>query len=290
MRASYFFWIGARLTLIGALGASITTHEPPAARPADTVAVSPDPEIATGFLNKSIEVGGATYRYVVYVPRGYVGRDDAAHAGRRRTKPDDVNAKGWPCITFLHGGGECGTDGLKQIAQGLGSAIQWNESEWPFIVIFPQKPDGAKPWEDYDTAVMAMLAAAKAEYAIDSRRLYLTGLSQGGHGTWYIAANHPDVFAAIAPICGYIPFANTGEPDEWHAGELARKLGKLPQRIFHGLDDNVVAPEHSKAVVTALRAAGAGPEATFYPRVNHNSWDRAYREEKLAEWFLKHKR
>jgi len=223
-----------------------------------------------GFLMKELVHDGAVYPYVVYVPRNY------------------DPAKEWPCILFLHGRGESGGDGLKQVIQGIGSAIQWNAAEWPFIVVMPQKPTPECWWEDHTQPVMSMLAAASRDYRLDGTRTYLTGLSQGGHGTWAIASRHPDVFAAIAPICGF--------PGDIKVDDIAGPLTDMPVWAFHGLEDKAVPPLGTTAITDALAAARKGRatpaelKVSLFPGVDHNSWDRAYRESKLAEWFLAHRR
>lgn len=231
---------------------------------------APDSQPARGIILKELPTDTTPLLYAVYVPRSY----DA-------TKP-------WPCILFLHGSGESGTDGLKQVIQGLGGAIQWNESEWPFIVLFPQKPVEPKQWDEYDAAVMAMLAKAKTEYNIDADRVYLTGLSQGGRGTWAFASKHPGTFAALAPICGAIaPLL----PDD-----VAANIGNVPVWAFHGLDDNVVKPEGTTQIIEAIKALRDGKpgaaevKMSLYEGVNHGSWDKAYRNERLGAWFLSHRR
>lgn len=216
---------------------------------------------ATGFLTKLLRQGDQSYPYVVYVPASYDGKSPM------------------PVLVFLHGAGECGSDGTKHVAQGIGTAILWHNEQWPFIVIMPQKPDIRDPWEKHDAAVMAMLAQTRKEYKTDRSRTYLTGLSQGGHGTWVIGGNHPDVWAAIAPICGY------GDPSA-----IAPPLKGMAIWCFHGEADDVVKIEQSKALTEAATAAGAEVKFTTYPGVGHNSWDKAYREEKLAAWLLEHRR
>src|SRR5579884_1658650 len=136
--------------------------------------------MAKGFLLKTLSQDGVEYRYVVYVPAEY---------------DDD---KPWPAILFLHGAGECGRDGLKQVGVGIGPAIMAHPERWPYIVILPQKPERIEPWTHYDSAIMAMLDQTKKDYRVDPARLYLTGLSQGGFGTWAFAAKYPERFAAIA--------------------------------------------------------------------------------------------
>jgi predicted peptidase len=231
----------------------------------------------TGFLFETLQDGGQAYPYVVYVPRNY----DAL--------------KKWPLIVFLHGAGESGADGLKMVQVGVGSAIQLNEAEWPFIVIFPQKPNVQLAWEDIDKPVMEMLVRARKDYNVDGTRLYLTGLSQGGHGTWILGARHAALWAAVAPICGYADLRRETPP----AGEkpfpasledIGKALKATPLWAFHGEADSVVPVAETKALVAAVKAAGGDPKMTLYPGVDHNSWDKAYRTEHLGDWFLAHKK
>jgi poly(3-hydroxybutyrate) depolymerase len=143
------------------------------------------PEMSAGFLFKSLNEAGRELKYAVYVPRAY------------------DPSRPWPLILFLHGSGESGTDGSRQLAQGLPRELVWNPDRWPFIVIIPQKPSQDTEWEQYDLELMTMLANARREYNVDPTRLVLTGLSQGGHGAWVLAARHPELWAAAVPVCGY---------------------------------------------------------------------------------------
>src|SRR5262249_11286470 len=113
----------------------------------------------------------------------------------------------------------------------------------------------------------------------DEKRVYLTGLSQGGHGTWMIAADHPELWAAIAPICGYL------EPKR-----VIEKIKSIPVWCFHGEADDAVPGRQTSDLAAAAKAAGGDVKITTYPGVGHNSWDKAYREEKLGAWFLEHTR
>lgn len=212
-----------------------------------------------GFLSKTISVGGTEMKYVVYVPTSY---DPATPM---------------PTIVFLNGAGECGTDGYRQVYH-FGGAVMLESAKWPFIIIFPQKQDVKTKWEEEEPMVQAILAKTKSELNIDESRLYLTGLSQGGHGTWMIAANNPDLFAAIAPVCG------------WADEDAASKLTKLPIWTFHGDMDEAVKLECSEEMTQWINAAGGTCKLTVYPGVAHNSWDNAYRNEDLGAWFLQHKR
>lgn len=213
----------------------------------------------TGFLNRTVEAGGETRRYVVYVPADYT--------------PE----RAWPMILFLHGAGERGSDGLRQIAVGLGTAVMADRAQWPFIIVFPQCPTGVH-WISQEETLLAMMRREQGAFNVDPERLYLTGLSMGGFGTWAFGAKHPDLFAAFAPICG------GGE------AAMAPPFRGKPVWAFHGDGDTVVPPERSVAMVDAVRAAGADVQMTMLPGVGHNSWDAAYREHGLAEWFLQHTR
>lgn len=211
-------------------------------------------------------------RYAVWRPEGY------------------DPAKAWPVIVFLHGSGECGTDGLRQTEVGLGPALRRDPDRWPFIVLMPQKADQASMWADHAGMVFVELNEVRREFRIEESRIYLTGLSRGGNGTWAIAAEHPEAWAAIAPVCGY------GEPD------LGTAVAMLPIWAFHGADDKVRSPEMSLRLVEAARmerarrresgmaVPGLEPRLTIYPEIDHNSWDRAYAEPDLPAWFLAHSR
>jgi predicted peptidase len=130
---------------------------------------------------------------------------------------------------------------------------------------------------------MALLDRIIARHTIDTTRLYLTGLSMGGFGAWYLAAAHPQRFAAIAPICGGGVWAH-GFP------EKVRALKDTPVWAFHGAKDNVVPPSESKKLAKLLRACGGNVRLTIYPNVKHDSWTQTYANPKLYEWFLQHTR
>ncbi len=253
---SLFFTAAALLLASGTVAVSPMTLAAPRApkakarREAETV--------SKGFLTKTIKQGAEEYKYVVYVPADYDG------------------SKAYPTIVFLNGAGECGRDGWKHVATGLGPAIMKDATKWPFLVVFPQKPTARSNWEDHDALVMAMLDQTKADYKVDTTRLYLTGLSQGGHGTWMIGAKHPEMFAALAPVCG------------WSDVATATTLKPLPIWCFHGEADPTVKVEKSHEMVDAVKAAGGDVKLTTYPGVGHNSWDNAYGKEDLGAWFLQH--
>lgn len=207
----------------------------------------------TGFLNR----GPEDNRFVVYVPRGV---------------KDPL-----PAILFLHGRGESGTDGLLQTEVGLGTALRRKVEEWPFAVVMPQKPVADQLWPNFIDRINACLTAVESEFELDPHRRYLTGLSQGGHGTWMLVNKLAWTFAAAAPVCG------------WTEGEeFAESFRHIPVRAFHGDADQAVPVAGSERAVAAVRALGGTAELKIYPGVGHNSWDAAYQTEGLAAWFLTH--
>lgn len=215
--------------------------------------------------------------------------------GRGERPPDG----GYPAIIFLHGRGECGSDGLRSCAVGLPPAAIADPERWPFVIIVPQKPAQRDTWLAHDGYVLACLERACAEVRIDRARVYLTGLSQGGAGTWMIAARHPATFAAIAPVCGFLH-----DPDGPVSGmvnvssdadrsDVASRLAAagVPVWAFHGERDDVVLPEQSRLLISAMEASGGSTRASYFPGANHNAWDPAYRDNgaALAGWFLSHR-
>jgi predicted peptidase len=234
--------------------------------------------IETGFLNRTLAVGAESYRYQVYLPGGF------------------TRSQAWPVILFLHGGGERGTDGLIQTEVGIGSAIRRFADRFQAIVVMPQAhpPQG---WVGVN-ADMALktLDATEQEFPTDKGRVYLTGLSMGGAGTWYIAYRHPQRFAALVAICARVrPSATTTDPvvptaDGEPFATLAERIKHLPTWIFHGDADATVPVDESRGVAAALKALGAPVKYSELPGVPHNSWDAAYRSPELTEWLFAQRR
>lgn len=237
-------------------------------------------DVQTGFLDRTVTVDGGTYRYEVYVPRDY------------------APTTRWPVILFLHGAGERGDDGLLQTAVGLGAAIRQSPSRFPAIVVMPQSPADSTWTGAPARAAMAALDATLAAYATDPDRVYLTGLSMGGNGTWYLAYRHADRFAAFAPVCGWIgdrprasnyaPVVPAADGDPYTA--VASKLRGKPVWIFHGEIDAVVPVEDSRRAAAALEAAGSAVRFTELPGTNHNSWDAAYASPAFTDWLFAQRR
>ena len=209
----------------------------------------------TGFLDKTMTVNGAERKYCVYVPQGY-----------------DASRK-WPMVVFLHGLGERGDDGLLQTAVGIGNAIRRNSERFPCIVVMPQCP-GDRWWDKAFDHIDAAMDAAMDEFSIDKSRVYLTGLSMGGYGTWGYGALHADRFAALMPVCGGGKTAD------------AAALAKVPIWAFHGEVDSVVKVDESRSMVKAIQDAGGVVKYTEYPGVDHNSWDNAYGDAEAIAWLL----
>jgi predicted peptidase len=228
----------------------------------------------TGFLDRAVAVAGTEYKYQVFVPDNWTDKQK------------------WPVVLFLHGAGERGDDGLIQTEVGIGTAIRRDRSRVPAIVVMPQCRKNVW-WSESAMADMAMAALAQAqkEFHGDPQRVYLTGLSMGGYGTWYLAGKYPGKFAAIAPICGGIlmpDLARQQSPDDTKPyEEAAGKVGKnTPTWIFHGGDDPVVPPSESQRMAAAMKALGGEVKYTEYPGVGHNSWEKAYAEPELFTWML----
>ena len=190
--------------------------------------------------------------------------------------PEDYGEaeKKWPVIIFLHGMGERG-DNLESVKKHGPPKILENRTDFPFVVISPQCPDD-RWWQTDDLAVF--IDRVLAGLSIDEDRVYLTGLSMGGFATWQLAAEHPEKFAAIAPICG------GGEP------AMARYLQRMPIWAFHGAKDSVVPVERTKQMVEAVQERGGNPKLTIYPDADHDSWTETYENPDLYDWFLSNSR
>lgn len=235
----------------------------------------------TGFLDRTIALQGATYKYQVFVPENWTPNQE------------------WPIILFLHGAGERGDDGLQQTDVGIGTAIRSDRSRIPAIVVMPQCRKNLW-WNQppMDELAIAALEAATKEFHGDIRRTYLTGISMGGYGTWRLAEKYPGRFAALVVICGGIrPSATTLKadpelakwtpPDEPKSySDAAAKIGKTPVWIFHGADDDVVPVTESQRMYAAMKEIGAEVHYTQYPGVRHVSWDKAYDEPGLFPWLF----
>lgn len=233
-------------------------------------------EVPTGFLDRTVEVQGTSFKYQVYVPAGYSAERE------------------WPVILFLHGSGERGNDGLRQTMIALGASIRAKAERYPAIVVFPQVPPQST-WTGLPAdAAMAALDEVLGQYRTDANRVYLTGLSMGGQGTWYLAYRHAERFAAIAPVCGWVSPRTTmaaaqavvPDADGDHFERLAARLKDKPLWIFHGENDSTVPVSESRNAFAALQRAGADVRYTELPGTGHNAWDPAYNSDAFADWLF----
>lgn len=200
--------------------------------------------------------------------------------------PDGYKTSGtnkWPLMIFLHGAGERGTNIDKVTVHGPPKLLKAG-TNFPFIVVSPQCPDD-QSWRDED--LLALLDDAVSRHNVDTNRIYLTGLSMGGFGTWNLVTKYPERFAAIAPICGggqsiHILLASKQKRND---------LKSVGVWAFHGAKDNVVPLEESQRMTNALMRAGCKDvKLTVYPDAGHDSWSQAYNDAELWKWFLAHSR
>ncbi len=235
----------------------------------------------TGFLDRTITLGTVTYPYAVYVPPQY-------DPGRT-----------WPVVLFLHGAGERGHDGLRQTAVGIGSAIRWDRQRVPMIVVMLQVPDDGRWLDGPLNAAFLALDRSLAEFHGDPDRVILTGMSLGGYGTYALAYDHPDRFAALVPICGGILGHSTassviqlpatvGADDPYAL--VAQRIREIPVWIFHGADDPIIPVEEARRMSRALEHAGAAVRYTELPDTGHNAWDPAYGSAELWQWMAERSR
>lgn len=198
----------------------------------------------------------ATLDYLLFLPEGY-----------------DQSKTNWPLMLFLHGSGESGHDLNRVKAHGPPKIVE-TKKDFPFILVSPQS--SGRGWSP--DVLNALLDDVMKTHRVDPDRVYLTGLSMGGFGTWDLAAAHPEKFAAIAPICGG---GNTNN---------ASKLAKLPIWVFHGGKDPTVPIQRSREMVEAVKAAGGNVKFTVYPEAGHDSWTETYDNPEFYQWLLEQKR
>lgn len=205
--------------------------------------------------------------YLLFVPEAY----------------DATEHKLWPMILFLHGAGERGRD-LERVKTHGPPKIVESKPDFPFIVVSPLCPVG-RTWDDDE--LIELVDEVCDRCRVDRDRVYLTGLSMGGFGSWSLAISYPERFAAVAPICGG---GSAVKAILYGDSEKGRALRTLPFWAFHGARDTVVPPSSSQAMVDALKSLGCEVEYTVYPDADHDSWTRTYDDPKLYEWFLAHSR
>ena len=275
------------LGILLAAAVPTTTRGDDAAAPQEKPAVA-DESLTTDQLDKLYEA-----RTVRVAPAKDAEPVDFAY---RLLKPAAI-APGarYPLVIFLHGAGERGNDNLNQLkyfptwmaepsvrkahpcfvlAPQCRDDQKWVDVDWSALVSTPQSPT---PTGDMLAVIAALEETIKRE-PIDPARIYLTGLSMGGYGSWDLAARMPERFAAVIPICG--------GGDE----ATAAKINDLPIWCFHGDADTAVRVERSRTMIEALRAAGGTPKYSELAGVGHDSWTPAYRDPDVLAWLFAQKK
>jgi len=218
---------------------------------------------ATSQSSKSFE-GQVTlavkYDYLLALPSGY----------------DEDSTKRWPLVVFLHGAGERGAKVEQVMRHGPPKLIAAGKSI-PAIVISPQCQPG-QIWNPH--AVHALTQHIMQSHRVDEARVYLTGLSMGGFGTWETAMEYPHTYSALVPICGGAGVRFV----------MAEKIKHIPIWIFHGEKDTVVEPSFSTRMNEVLTKLGAQPKLTLYPGVGHDAWTATYDNQTMWDWLFQQKK
>lgn len=200
------------------------------------------------------------YRYLLSKPEGY----------------EADKAKKWPLVVFLHGSGERGAD-LELLKKHGPPKLLAAGQKFPAVVVSLQC-EPKQIWNPH--GVKAVTDHIMKKERIDPKRVYLTGISMGGFGTWETAMEYPDTYAAILPICG-------GAGVRW---VMAERIAKLPCWIFHGDKDAAVPVEFSQKIYGALKKLNAPVQLTIYPGVGHDSWTQTYDNPDVWKWLFEQKR
>jgi len=220
----------------------------------------------TGQHAYALDDGDGGFNYLLFLPQQYPGDPDA----------------NWPLLVFLHGVAKRGDtrEALENIKLDGPPNIVEDRSDFPFIVLSPQCPTETYWYPVFDR-LEALIESITTTYSVDEHRIYLTGLSMGGFGTWRLALEHPDRFAAIVPIAGGYIFESDEVPEEICV------LKNLPIWVFHGEKDEAVPSWQSQILVDALRQCPANVRFTHYPDANHaDAWKQAYADPELYTWLL----
>ncbi len=190
--------------------------------------------------------------------------------------PEYEQQDAWPLVIFLHGAGERGHD-LELVKKHGPPKLIAEGKDFPAIVVSPQCSSG-RWWHAQLLELTALIDEVEANYKVDKSRVYLTGLSMGGFGTWALGAYTPDRFAALVPICG--------------GGEtlVARSLTKTPIWVFHGAKDAIVPLKRSEDMVAAVKRSQGNVEFTVYPEAQHDSWTETYANPDMWKWLFEQRR
>lgn len=199
------------------------------------------------------------FRYVQYLPADF-----------------DEDKK-YPLVLFLHGAGERGDDFDAAMRHGYMKYVRENGREYPFICIAPLCPEG-KYWGCFTESLLAFLDYITEALPVDEKRIYLTGFSMGGTGTWMLAMAAPERFAAIAPVCG--------SGICWNGAAVR----DIPVMMYHGDCDSAVPITESVNMLTAVNRSGGSAQLEICYGTEHNAWDFAYSDNRLINWLLSHEK
>ncbi|MEM7475578.1 MAG: prolyl oligopeptidase family serine peptidase [Planctomycetota bacterium] len=230
----------------------------------------------------------------LFEPRSYADKDGKV-LNYRLLKPFEYDpTEQYPLVIFLHGAGERGGDNTAQLKHGMADFCNpQRRSQMKCYVLAPQCPKDQK-WADVDwrqdtvtlpesispslKLVFEVVDSMLQDAAIDKNRVYITGLSMGGYGTWDALYRRPDFFAAALPVCG------GADP------KTAATIKHIPVWCFHGDQDRAVKVEFSRDMIAALKEAGGEPKYTEYEGVGHNSWTQTYANPEVHDWLFSQRR
>ena len=199
-------------------------------------------------------------KYYLYYPPGY----------------EAESSEKFPLLLFLHGGGDSG-DSIGRVKSSGPPKLIADGKDFPFLILAPQNPHKKEWWNT--KAVVQLLDTVVANNNVDTKRIYLTGLSRGGGAAWQLAVQYPEKFAAMAVVCGMTPVPYAAWIDK-----------KMPIWVFHGEEDKSIPFSESVQMVARLKEMGYDVKFTRYKGVGHNSWTRAYNTPELYDWFIEQKR
>jgi poly(3-hydroxybutyrate) depolymerase len=220
--------------------------------------VSVEDFVARWFTN-----GSAVLPYRLFIPTNY------------------TPAERFPLVLFLHGSGGCGNDNWYQLVDQTGPLVfasETNQVSYPSFMLAPQCPCG-DGWNDWASPIAKLITELATEFSIDTNRLYITGLSMGGSGTWSCLNQFPHLFAAAIPMSG-----TSDNPG------LAPQLTPMPIWDFHAADDPVVSVSGSRVIISLIRRAGGSPIYTEYATGGHAIWTPAYNTPGLMDWVYAQRR
>jgi predicted peptidase len=215
-----------------------------------------------GFLTRQFTYNGETRNYTVFVPWSYSDRPQVKY----------------PVIMFLHGVLEGGSDGRKCVTVGLGPAVNERRQTFPFLAVFPQSGSDWQGQEKMGLAMATLDQVLKDYPGADPDRVILTGLSNGGDGTWKIGAAYPNRFAALVPMCSAVDYDDVPN------------LTKIPIWCFHNAVDPFRSCGRASAMCDKIRAAGGNVRFTKYGTFGHDCWTEAYSTDEVFHWMMAQKR